>query len=185
MSSATITSKGQITIPKSIRERLSLETGDKVIFKIQGDQILFEKENTLIECPVCKGSGSFNINDLPCFICDQTAVINSNQSPWELIGTMKSVKYGVGVTITQQEFLPNGEIVLFDVPKVEVFSREYPKETLHIACDYLQIKFIEEYAPKNDAENFMLPSSVAMDDLLNLLKRDVAKEDLRKLFENH
>lgn len=32
MSSATLTSKGQITIPAEVRRRLSLEEGDKVIF---------------------------------------------------------------------------------------------------------------------------------------------------------
>ncbi|MDP8956942.1 MAG: AbrB/MazE/SpoVT family DNA-binding domain-containing protein, partial [Actinomycetota bacterium] len=29
---ATVTSKGQITIPKSVRERLHLKTGDRVWF---------------------------------------------------------------------------------------------------------------------------------------------------------
>lgn len=37
MSESTLTSKGQITIPKSVRERLNLEPGDKVYFDIQED----------------------------------------------------------------------------------------------------------------------------------------------------
>ena len=32
MSAATLTSKGQITLPKSVRDRLGLETGDRVEF---------------------------------------------------------------------------------------------------------------------------------------------------------
>lgn len=32
MSSATLTSKGQITIPKDVRERLGIDTGDRVEF---------------------------------------------------------------------------------------------------------------------------------------------------------
>lgn len=32
---STMTSKGQITIPKAVRERLNLEPGDKVYFDIQ------------------------------------------------------------------------------------------------------------------------------------------------------
>ncbi len=32
MASATITSKGQITLPKSVRERLGIEAGDRVEF---------------------------------------------------------------------------------------------------------------------------------------------------------
>lgn len=37
MSESTLTSKGQITIPKAVRERLHLEPGDKVYFDVQGD----------------------------------------------------------------------------------------------------------------------------------------------------
>lgn len=32
MSEATITSKGQVTIPKKIREKLNLNPGDKILF---------------------------------------------------------------------------------------------------------------------------------------------------------
>lgn len=34
MAMATLTSKGQVTVPKSIRERLGLETGDQLEFRI-------------------------------------------------------------------------------------------------------------------------------------------------------
>ncbi|HEY4217966.1 MAG TPA: AbrB/MazE/SpoVT family DNA-binding domain-containing protein [Gemmatimonadaceae bacterium] len=37
MSEATITSKGQITIPKAVRERLQLEPGDIVTFDVRDD----------------------------------------------------------------------------------------------------------------------------------------------------
>lgn len=37
MSEATVTSKGQITIPKAVRERLHLETGDVVTFDVRDD----------------------------------------------------------------------------------------------------------------------------------------------------
>jgi antitoxin PrlF len=35
---ATVTSKGQITIPKDVRERLGLEAGDRVVFVVQSDR---------------------------------------------------------------------------------------------------------------------------------------------------
>jgi AbrB family looped-hinge helix DNA binding protein len=40
MTTATITSKGQTTIPKEIREKLGLHPGDKVDFVMGGDGIV-------------------------------------------------------------------------------------------------------------------------------------------------
>jgi AbrB family looped-hinge helix DNA binding protein len=37
MAESTVTTKGQITIPKAVRERLHLEPGDKVYFDVQDD----------------------------------------------------------------------------------------------------------------------------------------------------
>ncbi len=39
MPTATITSKGQLTIPKRIREQLDLREGDQVVVAIEGQQI--------------------------------------------------------------------------------------------------------------------------------------------------
>ena len=37
MVTATLTSKGQITIPKAVRESLHLHTGDRIAFVVHGD----------------------------------------------------------------------------------------------------------------------------------------------------
>lgn len=39
---ATVTSKGQVTIPKAIRESLDLQAGDRVEFRKEGDRIVVE-----------------------------------------------------------------------------------------------------------------------------------------------
>ncbi len=39
MSSAVLTSKGQITIPKGVRERLQVDTGDRVEFVESADGV--------------------------------------------------------------------------------------------------------------------------------------------------
>jgi antitoxin PrlF len=38
VATATLTSKGQITIPKSVRDSLGLRTGDRVEFLVQGEK---------------------------------------------------------------------------------------------------------------------------------------------------
>jgi AbrB family looped-hinge helix DNA binding protein len=46
MPSAKITSKGQITVPKAVRERLNVGPGDSVVFREQADgSIVLEAES--------------------------------------------------------------------------------------------------------------------------------------------
>ncbi|HEV2852995.1 MAG TPA: type II toxin-antitoxin system PrlF family antitoxin [Thermoanaerobaculia bacterium] len=40
MSTATVTSKGQITIPKEVRKSLGLEAGHRVSFQIREDNVV-------------------------------------------------------------------------------------------------------------------------------------------------
>ena len=40
MPSASLSSKGQVTVPKAIRERLKLKTGDRLDFVIEGDKVV-------------------------------------------------------------------------------------------------------------------------------------------------
>lgn len=45
MPKATLTSKGQVTIPKEIREHLGVEAGDRLSFEIrEGGQVVVEPE---------------------------------------------------------------------------------------------------------------------------------------------
>ena len=39
----TVTSKGQVTIPKEIRETLGVIEGDKLIFLVEGDKVVLRK----------------------------------------------------------------------------------------------------------------------------------------------
>ena len=44
---ATVTSKGQITIPKTIREAMSISFKDKIDFIIDGDRLVLKRIKTL------------------------------------------------------------------------------------------------------------------------------------------
>lgn len=46
---ATVTSKGQITIPKAVRDALGLTTGDSVVFAVSGDQAVLAKTIDLLD----------------------------------------------------------------------------------------------------------------------------------------
>jgi len=39
MDKATVTGKGQVTLPRRIRERLGIETGDKLLFDIEEGEL--------------------------------------------------------------------------------------------------------------------------------------------------
>ena len=43
VSVGTVTSKGQVTIPKEIRETLEVIEGDKLIFLVEGDKVVLRK----------------------------------------------------------------------------------------------------------------------------------------------
>ena len=40
MPSASLTSKGQVTVPKAIRDRLKVGTGDRLDFIVEGDRVV-------------------------------------------------------------------------------------------------------------------------------------------------
>ncbi len=46
---ARITSKGQITIPKSVREELGLREGDSVVFRIEDARAVISKTPNFLE----------------------------------------------------------------------------------------------------------------------------------------
>jgi AbrB family looped-hinge helix DNA binding protein len=48
-SSARVTSKGQITIPKSVRDALDLHEGDAVIFRVERSRAVIAKTPNFLE----------------------------------------------------------------------------------------------------------------------------------------
>lgn len=40
---AKLTSKGQVTVPKVVRDALGLENGDEVVFRVEGDRAILAR----------------------------------------------------------------------------------------------------------------------------------------------
>lgn len=68
MASATITSKGQITIPKDIRSQLGLESGDRIAFSVDDDGFVrfvpVTKDVTELKGIVPKPAKAVSIEDM-------------------------------------------------------------------------------------------------------------------------
>lgn len=45
---ATVTSKGQVTIPKGVRDALGIQEGDTVIFRVEGDRAVLARTPDLL-----------------------------------------------------------------------------------------------------------------------------------------
>jgi AbrB family looped-hinge helix DNA binding protein len=43
LSPAKLSTKGQIVIPKAVRDRLGLEAGDSMLFAVDGDRVIVRK----------------------------------------------------------------------------------------------------------------------------------------------
>ena len=46
--SARLSSKGQVTVPRAVREALSLEEGDRLIFRVEGDRAILARTADLL-----------------------------------------------------------------------------------------------------------------------------------------
>lgn len=46
--SARLSSKGQITVPRAVREALLLEEGDRVVFRVEGDHAVLARTPELL-----------------------------------------------------------------------------------------------------------------------------------------
>jgi AbrB family looped-hinge helix DNA binding protein len=46
---AKLTSKGQVTLPKVVREALGLHEGDQVLFRVEGDRAVLARTGDLLD----------------------------------------------------------------------------------------------------------------------------------------
>ncbi|MFY0519264.1 AbrB/MazE/SpoVT family DNA-binding domain-containing protein [Lysinibacillus sp. UGB7] len=188
MYKASLTSKGQLTIPKEIRDFLELEMGDEVLFSItdiENKTILFEKVGKQVLCPACNGTGNFIDFNLPCFLCDQTKYITKDKRILNPLLLHTLAKNKVTLTIKTQDTSPENGFMINEIPKITLFSNIYPEKILSWVQDLLQLDLIRDYAPKRptNPDEFMFPSNTALNNILDLLVTDAAKQQVRSWFK--
>ena len=45
---ATVTSKGQVTLPKRVRDALGIREGDEIVFRVEGDRAVLSRTPDLL-----------------------------------------------------------------------------------------------------------------------------------------
>lgn len=139
--SATLTSKGQVTMPKEVRHFLNLTTGDTVIFRIDDklNTVTLEKAKNDSMCQACDGKGA--IYGLPCPICNGQAKISRDISVWDELGMLVMQGFRQGIKVEIQEKA--------GTPLVRLNSPNYPKEVLEHLENYLNFKLKEAKSNEN------------------------------------
>lgn len=66
MYTSALTSKGQVTIPNQIRQRLKLRPGDKVGFVVEDDHVVLVRKFNNIEAAfgLCRAKRSVSLEDM-------------------------------------------------------------------------------------------------------------------------
>ncbi|NHB90716.1 type II toxin-antitoxin system PrlF family antitoxin [Photorhabdus cinerea] len=98
---ATLTSKGQITLPKPIRQALGIDTGSKLAFELRGGEVVMTRAGAEHEDPVI---GAF----LDLLSADIRAGRHVNGLPKELYEAMQ---YNADHTIDLNEDI-DGDVVI-------------------------------------------------------------------------
>lgn len=185
MTTAPLSSKGQLTVPKEIRDFLKIKTGDTLNFTIDAEtnSVKITKKGRL--CPACEGSTIFENFDMPCFVCHQNGFIDLDKGILHFIlMRMPNSKYKVSTGVLNQKMGITNNIEYYIMPKVQLFSQEYPVELLDIVQDSLQMMIIEEFTPKSvtSDEKFKVPNDIILEQILDLFVTDNAKGKVREWF---
>lgn len=70
MNSSSMTTKGQITIPRHIRKQLNLHPGDKIGFSMEGDRVFLVLKHKEIEAAfgICRPKKTASLDDMAAAI---------------------------------------------------------------------------------------------------------------------
>jgi len=187
MYKATVTSKGQLTVPKHVRDHLKLSTGDGLIFRILNDEVKIEKDYGVRKCCVCNGKGIVEYENLilkSCYFCDGTKEIEINKTAWELVASIQWRKYEIAASVLQHES-DSCSFNFMQIPKVLLSSEKVPTDLLEQGADYIQMEFLKQFLPRsiNNPDKFMIPSKIIVEEIEELLRLSASKSEVIGWFE--
>lgn len=176
---ATLTSKGQITIPQKVRECLELNTGDIISFKINKDSNVITLEKGVKECDICHGEKI--INDKTCFACEGKGTLDVSKSIFDYFDSLR--KYDVYASLSYEE-INNQKRMKRKIPLITLLNDSYPKDIIDKFKDKLQAIAIPEFCPTLKICNLKCEedeNNITQDELLNYFTTDESKEKIKRL----
>ncbi|TKJ83300.1 hypothetical protein PaeCFBP13512_23020 [Paenibacillus sp. CFBP13512] len=185
MFKSTISSKGQVTIPKEIRDHLNLIEGDTVGFQYDPEgKVYLDKQIIFRDCPVCFGSGKIDTDNKACYMCDEKKVIPNNIFAFKLIHEVQWRKYRISYTLIHHATDSNKEVYQLSIPVFSLRSDLYGSDSLAAGNDYIQMKLIQEYAPRRvqDPEQYAIPSDIVLAEITSLLTESSSKREVTSWF---
>lgn len=132
---AKLTSKGQLTIPKTIRDLLKVDEGDSIQFVIESNnEIYIQKALTI--CPVCSGKGT--TLEQPCFFCLEAGDLSELFDPFAY-QPIWFQRYGVDTNLTLTS--KNGQLI----PSIDIKSNSFSTELLALVEDAIMLILYKNY----------------------------------------
>jgi hypothetical protein len=176
--SASLTSKGQVTIPKIVRDFLHVDTGDKVDFQIDhvNECVHMYGPQSLSVCLACEGKGALVQSKKECFLCLGTGKIPNGFKPMLLIARWRA-QYDIDImpTLLVDEIYSEG----LYVPWIEIAHTSYVLKDLRRVNDSLVIYLFLQFVVHD--RNTLKPGEFAY--LTHLLKESPLKGKLNEIFQ--
>ena len=184
---AKMSSKGQVTIPSTVRDILNISDGNVLEFDVADNNISIRKKKD--KCKFCDGTGK--IEDKICFICDGTGDWYSLEDISQKL-IFNCSKYGIGLNIINV-INKDGNIEFLKIPDISVNHNKfnYPEEIINECIDGLMMLNLSDRSIKTLNNNSYESSNkyanediVLLDELLDeLLKKLKSKRIISTIEE--
>ena len=173
---STVTTKGQVTIPKAVREFLDIDSGSNLVFTIEPaeERVYIKVEEKFRKCGLCKGSGQ--LDSQPCFFCLEAGKHVYPLQPLLLIPTWHS-KYKVLVSFHMKNVEVNGRSIF--APEVMIQHDSYATTDLIRAKDLILISLFKSLVERD--KGYLTHDELSI--LKSRLDTEVYKKNILDVFQ--